>query len=209
VRLTNGTSRRRCASRTRSDWKTFGLPNGVGNTSSLECDRIFGNLRAMILKRMSLLAVFLFVAAVPARANADFTLAVSVGKAFQVSPAILGEPTTLMVAPGWGFAEKLLRVEAGFAVSMPDLAGGLGTSVDIQFRPALVVSPPLFPLHLRVFGVLDRIINGVRFLPGAALGLTFTAGPLGIFVEAGALPRITGAGLEWLIEPRAGLLWIF
>jgi hypothetical protein len=150
-------------------------------------------------------SIFLFA---PAAALADFTLAASAGKAFRVAPTSGGEPTTLMVAPGVTFADEVLRFEVGFVASLSDLAPA-GTRPDVQVRPALVIGPPVIPLYGRVFGVADRIIHGVRLIPGAALGLNFDLGTVGIFAEAGALPRITDANIEWLLEPRAGVLFTF
>ncbi len=144
----------------------------------------------------------------PLAASADFSLAVSAGKAIRLSPTMRGEPTTLMVAPGWGLAEKLLRAEVGLVAALPDLAGG-GGRFDIQVRPGILVSPPLLPIHGRAFAVVDRIINGVRLLPGAALGLNFNLGDVGVFAEAGALPRFGGTEVEWLLEPRAGAVFFF
>jgi len=163
--------------------------------------------RMTLSKRLSLTLV-LAAALLPVTALADFTLSASVGKAFRLSPAVRGEPTTLMVAPGFGFAD-LLRLEVGFAVSMPDIAGGLTQNVDVQIRPAVVVAPPAFPLYFRAFAVVDRIIQGVRLLPGAAVGVSFGVADLSIFIEAGALPRFTAGGTEFLLEPRAGLGWGF
>jgi hypothetical protein len=128
--------------------------------------------------------------------------------AFQLTTPVRGEPTTLMVSPGFSFAD-MLRAEVGFAVSFPDLGGGIPASTDIQIRPALVLAPPAFPLYFRVFGVVDRIINGVRLLPGAAIGLSFGVDTVSIFFEAGALPRFTGAGTDFLLEPRGGVMFSF
>jgi hypothetical protein len=148
------------------------------------------------------------LALAPMSARAEFTLAASVGKAFQLAPSVRGEPTTLMVSPGWGFAD-MLRVEVGLALAFPDLAGPLPSPFDIQIRPTVVVAPPLFPLYLRVFAVVDRLINGVRLLPGAALGVAFGVSKIHIFIEAGALPRFNGSSVDFLLEPRAGVLWNF
>jgi hypothetical protein len=159
-------------------------------------------------KHRPFLLVAILLVLAPVSARAGFTLAGSVGKSFRLSPTVRGEPTTLMVSPGFAFTD-LVRAEVGFAVSLPDLAGGsVPAPVDIQIRPSLVLDPPVFPLYLRVFAIVSSLINGVHLLPGAAVGLDFAVGPVSLFVEVGALTRFLGS-VEFMLEPRAGVIFKF
>lgn len=136
-----------------------------------------------ILGSLALLAVL----ALPAAAHAGFVVEGSVGKGGQISPSpVKAEPTNIMIAPG--YAIPFLRFELGLVNSLGDVQM---RQYDIELRPMIVIAPPIFPLYGRlIFAVTNLVHKPVEYAYGGALGLKLGLGPIGVFAEAGVLPRV-------------------
>jgi hypothetical protein len=147
-------------------------------------------------------AVVLCLLAVAPAARAGFILEGSVGKGAKLSPSpVAAEQTNIMIAPGITFL-SLLRLQVGFAWDLPDLEG---SRHDLEIRPMLTVSPPLLPLYARaIFAVTNLVHEKTTVAVGAALGLSFGVGPIGVFAEAGILPRSRLSRVNWVVEGRLG-----
>ena len=177
--------------------------------------------------RNLLLALFAAaVAALPLSSRAAPLVEISGGVGSQLQPSVERAPTNLMVAPGWGLA-GFVKLELGVAAALGDVRNA---KADVELRPMVVVSPPLFPLYARGILAVQNLVNGPTQLAyGGALGLSFGI-PLtgfGVFAEVGALPRnvkvdaATGAPVfgaataptrdefRWFAEGRAGVSYGF
>ena len=86
-----------------------------------------------------------------------------------------------------------------------------GTDFGLEFRPMVVISPPLLPLYGRlVFASVDPFSDQRRqWAYGAAVGLGLTVAGFGVFAEVGALPRTVAGDIAWVLEARAGALLHF
>jgi uncharacterized membrane protein YqaE (UPF0057 family) len=151
------------------------------------------------------------LALVPAAAHAGWILEGSVGKGATVSPSpVTATQTNLMLAPGVGLLSDILRLQVGFVGDLPDLKN---SKFDLQFRPMLTVAPPILPIYGRAIFAVANVFhnNGPKTLIayGAAAGLKFGLGPVGVFVEAGFLPRSIASRINWVIEGRAGVALFF
>lgn len=173
---------------------------------------------------LAALAVVAALALVPAPASAGFGVEVSAGSGVQLSPSVERTPVNVMVAPGYGLA-GLLRLELGLVGNLGDVQN---SKFDLELRPMVVISPPLFPLYLRAIFAVQNLVDGPTTLAyGGALGLSFGLAGVGLFVEAGVLPRnakvavatglpvfgATGVAtrdeFRWFLEGRAGLSFGF
>lgn len=163
--------------------------------------------------RISLAALVLTsLLALPATARAGWIVEASVGKGARLSPSpVRAEPTNVMIAPG--FTIPFLRFEVGLVNSLPDVKD---RKYDLEVRPMVVVAPPILPLYGRaIFAFANLLHSEQRELAyGAALGLKFGLGPVGVFAEAGVLPRkrkftdetqmTTRSQMAWILEGRLG-----
>lgn len=140
-----------------------------------------------------------------ATAHAGLTLATSLGYGYQVSPTSQTDATSLMVAPGFGLG-SLLRLELGILGAWDAARAGNTAGLGLQFRPMLVVSPPVLPIYGRlVLAMVDPFASTRTVAYGAAGGVSVSLGGLGLFAEAGVLPRSYNAVISWVVEGRAGL----
>ena len=159
------------------------------------------------------------LAAAPLAARAGPVLELSAGMGSQLQPSVLRAPTTVMLAPGWGLA-GILKLELGLVATLGD---AMKAKTDVELRPMVVVSPPLFPLYARAIFAVQNLANGPTQLAyGGALGLSFGI-PLtgfGLFAELGVLPRtakdVPVAGstttkdeFRWFGEGRVGASYEF
>ena len=155
----------------------------------------------------------LIVAAVvtpPREAHATFDLEFSIGAGGQVSPNRAYEATNLMVTPGIGILENILRFELGVLGSFAAVANRDPHSFDLELRPMVVISPPIIPLYLRIiFAGVDLFSPKRTVAYGAALGVGISAFGLGIFGELGVLPRVFESQFQWLLEGRVGVSLAF
>jgi hypothetical protein len=128
------------------------------------------------------------LATAPAAARAGAVVELSAGVGSQLQPSVARAPTSVMIAPGWSFA-SVLKLELGLAAALGDVRNA---RADVELRPMVVVSPPLFPLYLRGVLAVQNLANGpTQVAYGGAVGLSFgvpLAG-LGLFAEVGLLPR--------------------
>ena len=152
--------------------------------------------------------VLCFLALVPAAAHAGWILEGSVGKGAVVSPSpVKATQANLMLAPGVGLLDDILRLEVGLVGDLPDLQA---SKFDLQVRPMVVVAPPVLPIYGRAILAVTNILHGKTTVAyGAAGGFKFSLGPVGVFLEAGFLPRSIASRISWVIEGRAGVALFF
>jgi hypothetical protein len=143
------------------------------------------------------------LAVAPAAARAGWILEGSVGKGVKVSPSPTHQTqTNLMLAPGVTLLADILRLEVGFVGDLPDIKN---SKFDLQFRPMVVVAPPILPIYGRAIFAVTNVLHGKTTIAyGAAAGLKFGLGPVGVFAEAGVLPRSVASKINWVIEGRLG-----
>ena len=140
-------------------------------------------------------------------ASASVRLSLSLGEGVEVSPDQRPQATNLMFTPGWSPID-LLRLELGILTGLENARNGSTAGLNLEFRPMLVISPPLIPIYLRaIFAIIDPTDDGGRrtVAYGGALGLGGSLAGLGLFVEAGVLPRILRNEVRWVVEGRAGV----
>lgn len=159
------------------------------------------------MRHVSALIVSLCLIAMPALAHADFILEGSAGTGYQVKPSVdtKRQPTNLMLAGGWGFGEWI-RGEVGLLAEIPD---NDAYEFDLQVRPMLVVDPPLLPIYGRLIVGVANLLHDVNFAFGGAVGLGGSIGGIGLFVEAGMVPRVVDSNFNWILEGRGGLYYLF
>ena len=155
--------------------------------------------------RAAPLVAALALGAIPCAAHAGLTLDASVGKGWQVSPGSEATPLNVMLAPGIGLFGDVLQAQLGLVGNLTDVQN---SKFDLELRPMLKVAPPLFPLYGKaIFAITNLTGNAgsTSVAYGAALGLEFKLPAVGLFVEAGALPRSVSGTLVWVLEGRAGV----
>ena len=142
---------------------------------------------------------------VPTTSRASFIIEASLGDGLATKPEIARTATNIMIAPGVGLGEWL-RVELGILASLADAQN---KDFNMDIRPMVVVSPPLFPLYLRGIFAFTNLFNDSRSTSyGGALGTSFSLLGLGIFAELGVLPIKNPPG-GVVIEGRAGAYFAF
>jgi hypothetical protein len=147
------------------------------------------------------LALVLFSLAVAPAARAALVVEGSVGKGVKASPSpVQAEQLNFMIAPGVSF--PFVKLELGFAWDTPDVKD---SKSNLELRPMVVISPPIIPLYGRAIFAVTNLVNGKTTVAyGAALGLSLGLGPIGIFAEAGFLPRSRDSKVNWVVEGRVG-----
>jgi hypothetical protein len=152
--------------------------------------------------------VLCLLAAAPAAARAGLMLEGSLGKGVKVSPSPThATQTNLMLAPGVTLLSDILRLQVGFVGDLPDIKN---SKFDLQFRPMLVVAPPILPIYGRAIFAVTNVLHGKTTIAyGAAAGLKIGLGPVGVFAEAGLLPRSIASQINWVIEGRLGVSLFF
>ncbi len=153
----------------------------------------------------------------PMAARAGWLLEGSAGLGAQVSPTpVHREQWNLMITPGYILPIPLvdLGLQLGAVWNGPDSDE---RKSNLELRPMLLVKAPLLPL----FGRLIMAVNNLagrdgqkrEFAFGASAGLRFGLGPVGVFAEAGVLPRSRDFATEkkfaWIVEGRAGAYLAF
>jgi hypothetical protein len=174
--------------------------------------------------RKVLVAVAALALVTPLAASAGPVLEGSVGMGAQLQPSVDRAPVNLMLAPGWGFA-GILKLELGLVAALGDVQN---SKFDLEVRPMVVISPPLFPLYVRGILAVQNLVNGpTTFAYGGALGLSASLFGAGLFIEAGVLPRnvkvavatnlpvvgtttaATKDEFRWFMEGRVGAFYDF
>ncbi len=161
---------------------------------------------------MRKLAPLFFAAALclaPRAARAGGMLEASLGLGWETSPDVQRMPTNIMLAPGYTFADDIVRLELGLVGDLGDVEN---SKFDLELRPMVLVKPPLFPLYGRAFaGVSGLVEKPTALTYGAALGVRMGALGVGAFLEAGALRRrvkIADVNKDtWIAEGRLGVYW--
>ena len=161
---------------------------------------------SMHLPRLLGLCAGLCLLSLPSGARASVHLSASLGQGFELSPQQRAHASNILITPGWSPID-LLRLELGVLTGLENARNARGDGVALEFRPMLLVSPPLIPVYGRViFALVDPTEGDRRTLAyGLAAGLGGSVAGLGLFFEAGVLPRVLQAQLRWVLEGRAGL----
>ncbi len=146
-------------------------------------------------------ALALSLAAAPDSARA-MGLELSMGKGAAVSPDVAAQPLSVMAAPGISFV--IVRLQLGLVADLPDVQN---SKFDIGLRPMVTISPPILPLYGRLIFAVNNLIESDRrsIAYGGALGISFSLAGIGVFAEAGLLPRTQHSVTSWVVEGRAGL----
>jgi hypothetical protein len=158
-------------------------------------------MRKFFLALLSLAAVSVAVA-LPSAARADGIVEFSLGKGAEVTPDTNAQPLNLMVAPGISFS--ILKLQLGLVADVPDVKN---SKFDIGLRPMLTLSPPILPLYARLILAISNLTESGRersIAYGGAVGLSFALAGIGIFGEAGLLPRSVNDQFRWVVEGRLG-----
>jgi len=157
------------------------------------------------MRRWFQAALVLSVLVIAPAAHAGWILEGSLGKGYQVSNPKGATQTNLMIAPGVTFLADLLRLQVGFVGDLPDVKD---SKFDLQIRPMFVLAPPILPIYGRaIFAIANLLHNNgpdTHIAFGAAAGLKFGLGPVGVFAEAGLLPRSIASNIYWAFEGRLG-----
>jgi hypothetical protein len=141
----------------------------------------------------------------PAPAEAGPLVEVSLGQGYKLSPApfdALG--VNFMVAPGYSLFAGMLKLELGIMGNLGDVEQ---RSFDLNLRPMVVVSPPLFPAYARLILAIQGLVDSPVTIAyggalGASFGIPFTG--IGVFGEVGVLPRSVASTNVWVLEWRLG-----
>jgi hypothetical protein len=146
-------------------------------------------------------ALVLCVVAIAPAARAGLIVEGSLGKGVKLSPGdVKAEQTNIMIAPG--VTLPFLRLELGLVWDLPDIKD---SKSNLELRPMVVIAPPVLPLYGRAIFAVTNLVNGKTTIAwGAALGLSIGLGPIGVFAEAGLLPRSRDSKINWVAEGRLG-----
>lgn len=155
------------------------------------------------------LGLLLALLGTPRQAQAGFvrwTLSASAGFGFEVHPVRRVQAENLMLAFGPGFVGDCVRLELGLLTAYGALFGQARREFHLELRPMVRLALPLLPLYGRIiFAGLNPSARDRNIAYGGAFGLNIPLGRLGIFVEAGTLPRRAEQQTHWVLEARAGL----
>ena len=165
------------------------------------------------MRKLVMAVVLTFIVLLPGLSRADWELEASLGKGGQVTSPRAWEQLNLMITPG--YALSILRLQLGI---VGDFADKSGSKTNLELRPMIAIVPPILPVYGRAIFAITNLAGrgGVKreIAYGAAGGLRFGLGPIGVFAEVGVLPRSrdypsgTGTGTSskfvWIIEGRLG-----
>jgi hypothetical protein len=157
------------------------------------------------MRHFSWIAVVAIISALPLSAQAGFIVEGSVGSGYQWKPGTGRTPSNVMIAPGYGLGE-LIRAELGLLASLGDVEN---QKFDLELRPMLVIDPPILPLYGRLVLAVHSLLDEPELAYGGALGIGFSLLGLGVFAEAGVIPRAEDAVMHWVVEGRAGAYYAF
>jgi hypothetical protein len=171
------------------------------------------------MRKLVMAAVLTSTVLLPAISKAGWVVEGSLGKGGQVSSPRAWEQLNLMVAPGYMLPVlSLIRVQLGIVA---DFADKSGSKTNLELRPMIAVVPPILPVYGRAIFAITNLAgrSGEKreIAYGAAGGLRFGLGPVGVFGEVGVLPRsrdipsVSSAGavttsskFVWIVEGRVG-----
>jgi len=161
------------------------------------------------MRKLFMAAVLTSIVLLPAASQAGWLLEGSVGKGYMVSSPRAWTQSNFMVAPGWSPPVlSLLHLQLGVAVDFADTSG---SKTNYELRPMIAICPPILPIFGRaIFAVQNLGGSGKTvWAYGAAGGVRFGLGPIGVFGEVGALPRSISSKFYWVAEARAGAYLAF
>ena len=155
-----------------------------------------------------LFSVLVSLAGAARTAQAGWVIEASVGKGGRVNTPRGWEPTNVMAAPGYQFL-GMLRAQLGLVGDLGDVKN---SKFDLQLRPMVGFYPPIIPLYARAIFAFQNLLNSPRHVAiggaaGIKIGLPFIG--LGVFAEAGVLPRFVESTTQMVIEGRLGAFWVF
>jgi hypothetical protein len=142
------------------------------------------------------------------KAQAGWVIEGSVGKGGRVNEPRGWEPTNVMVAPGYQLL-GILRLQLGLVGDLGDVKN---SKFDLQLRPMVGIYPPIIPIYARAIFAFQNLLHTPRHYAvggavGIKIGLPFIG--LGIFAEAGVLPRFVNSTTQTVVEGRLGAFWVF
>jgi hypothetical protein len=160
------------------------------------------------MRKLLIVAGLTALMLIPAAAQAGWLVEGSLGKGYFVSKPRGWDQINFMVAPGWSPPVlSLIRLQLGVAV---DFADKSNSKTMYELRPMVSICPPILPIFGRAI-VAIRNLGGdgdTVYAYGAAGGVRFGLGPIGVFGEVAALGQKIPAGTEkkfmWEVEGRAG-----
>jgi hypothetical protein len=159
------------------------------------------------MHRLSAGLALAVVTAVPLAARAGWVVEGSVGKGVRLNPDVKADQSNVMIAPGYTLLDAMIRIELGVVANIPDIKN---SSFDFGLRPMVVVVPPILPIYGRAIFAVTNLINEPRTIAfGGAVGVKVAVAGLGLFAEAGLLPRSEQAQFRWHLEGRLGAFVTF
>jgi hypothetical protein len=168
------------------------------------------------MRKLVMAAVLTFTVLLPGLSQAGWLLEASVGKGAEVSKPRGWEQVNVMLAPG--YAVSILQLQLGIVGNFADKSH---SATNLELRPMIAIVPPVLPIYGRVIFAVSNLTGrskgrGREFAYGAAVGVRFGLGPIGVFGEVGVLPRnreesdpVTNqsdSSFVWILEARAGAL---
>jgi hypothetical protein len=154
---------------------------------------------------MNRIALLILVLSTPIAAHAEgFSLSMSAGSGYRLSPSAGRINTNIMVAPGFDLLGEFLRLEVGFVADLPDIRD---TDFDVQLRPMAVLNLPVLPIYVRVVTGVTQLVQGpIAFAFGGAAGIDASVGEsIALFAEAGFVPRADASRFHSVFEGRLGV----
>jgi len=140
------------------------------------------------MRKFVLAAVLSSTLLLPAASQAGWVVEGSLGQGGQVSSPRAWEQLNFMVAPGVSIL-SILRLQLGI---VGDFADTSGSKTNLELRPMVSIVPPILPIYGRVIFAVSDLLgrSGTKreFAYGAAGGVRFGLGPIGVFAEIGVLP---------------------
>ena len=166
------------------------------------------------MRKLIMAAVLTLTVLLPGLSRADWVLEASVGKGAQVSSPRAWEQLNVMITPSYTLPViTMVRLQLGIVGNFADKSD---TATNIELRPMIAIVPPVLPIYGRAIFAVHNLTNrssssGTKreFAYGAAGGLRYGLGPIGVFAEIGVLPRDRdlkdgSSKFVWVLEARAG-----
>lgn len=157
------------------------------------------------MRKTGLLVLAATLSSAPGLASASWLVEGTFGVPWQMSPNVVRHQLNLMVTPGYGFLEDLLRVELGLVTNFADIEG---SEFNVGLRPMVAVHPPLLPVYGKLIFDWNDIGNTSTTTIGIAAGGSFELGMANLIVEVGYLPRSINDTNRNILEARAGLAFV-
>jgi hypothetical protein len=154
------------------------------------------------MRKTVLLVLAAVLSGAPGSASAGWLLEGTFGIPWQTSPNTARQQLNLMVTPGYGFLDDILRLELGLVSNFADVQG---SKFNVGLRPMVAVHPPLLPIYGKLIFDWNDIGNTSTTTVGGAVGGSFGLGMANLILEVGYLPRSVNDTNLNVLEARAGL----